>query len=656
MPTIRERLANVLLGDEKEKLQETARILMRAIQEGPYLFTPDVLVEQLKEVDSAILTDLLLQLQYEQMGSMGYNPAQTDAERVRSIDESRRQYKYDVVVQWIIHLWTDFGFGENISVVPEDDNAKDVWSEFWSADRNANILSDDELSFLSEDLLVDGEKFLTFYIATDGGESTLRDIDTKEITALITAPGDDRNVLFYKRTWNEGSFGQEMYYPDWMALVTGELEKEYTGPKGETKTYAEWVLPKNAKRADEVQDGTTVCMLHVAHNRKGELRGWPLMTAGIPWSREHKRFRENRATLAAAVASFVRKTKVKGGSRAIEAVRAKLTSTLSPNQPYETNPPAAPGSTLLENDAADTTTFPLTTAAGDAEIDGNSLLQMAGLGGGVFLHWLGSGEAFRLATATAMEVPLLREFTRYQMFWASQFRKMVRIVLWADETYGSKHEYETYDATVSTDKLLQNDLGVVSSAIGSMTTQALVPALTAGIVQMDTAKRIQMEIWRSMLSTMGVKNVDELINDTTFAVEPLAQEAGEAIPAPAIFGGNVRNMTAQEKIQMALSSIQDLRGTIDKINVPDQEMKVTVNYLSQLGKITGMTETQVIKRNPDTGEIVGAEATQYVESLDKAGVKKTRIVETRTVRRDPYTGRIIGVDAVRQYEDEKGSK
>jgi len=656
MPTIRERLANALLGEEKEKLQNVAAALMRAYQEGPYILPPDQLITQLREVDSSILTDLVLQLQYEQMGSMGYNPAQTDAERSRAIDESRRQYKYDVVVQWIIHLWTDFGFGENISVVPEDDDAKKVWSEFWTADRNAGMLSDDELSFLSEDLLVDGEKFLTFYIATGDGECTLRDIDTKEITALITAPGDDRNILFYKRIWNDGTVGQEMYYPDWMALVTGELDKDYTDPNGVTKTYAEWVLPAGAKRADEVKDDTTVCMLHVAHNRKGELRGWPLMTAGIPWSREHKRFRENRATLAAAVASFVRKTKIKGGSRAIEAVRAKLTSALSPNLPYETNPPPAPGSTLLENDAADTTTFPLTTAAGDAQVDGDALLMMVGLGGGVFPHWLGAGEAFRLATATAMEVPLLREFTRYQMFWASQFRKMVRIVLWADETYGSKHEYETYDATVSTDKLLQNDLGVVSSAIGSMTNQALVPALTAGIVTMDTAKRIQMEIWRNMLSTMGVKNVDELINDTAFEVTPIAPQETEIIPAPAIFGGNGHKITAQEKLQMALAAIPALREAIDKVTVPDQEMKVTVNYNTLMESVIRMTETQVIKRDQDTGEIIGADATQYLERKDKGGIRKTKVIETRTVRRDPYTGHIVGVDAVRQYEDEKASK
>jgi hypothetical protein len=142
--------------------------------------------------------------------------------------------------------------------------------------------------------------------------------------------------------------------------------------------------------------------------------------------------------------------------------------------------------------------------------------------------------------------------------------------------------------------------------------------------------------------------VDELVNDKTFAIEP-AKEGGAEIT----FGGNGRRMTTQDKVQMALSSIQELRGMLGQIQVPEGETKVTVNVMQQEQQATSMTETQVIRRDPDTGIIIGAEATQYYEQQTKTGMKTTKVIEHRTVKRDPITHRITGVNAVRQYEDNK---
>ena len=88
MPTLRERFADLVLGDEKRRLQETAALWLQAYREGPYLLPPEQLIAQLAEIDSAILYDAVQRLTWERMGA-GYG-GDEEAERTRAINESRR--------------------------------------------------------------------------------------------------------------------------------------------------------------------------------------------------------------------------------------------------------------------------------------------------------------------------------------------------------------------------------------------------------------------------------------------------------------------------------------------------------------------------------------------------------------------------------------
>jgi len=125
MPTLKERFTDFLLGDERRRLEESAQILYNAYLEGPFQLPPEQLITQLKEQDSALLTDLIHQLYWEQLGTPGYAQDIT-AERSRAVDESRRLWKYNPLAQWTINLWTNYGFGENIAVQPEDEAAAGV--------------------------------------------------------------------------------------------------------------------------------------------------------------------------------------------------------------------------------------------------------------------------------------------------------------------------------------------------------------------------------------------------------------------------------------------------------------------------------------------------------------------------------------------------
>jgi hypothetical protein len=539
--TLRQRLSELLLGDEIKQYKQAMHRLGEAYMQGPFVKSPEALVEELKEYDSAVLQDVMTSLQWDLIGSVteGYG-INTELERTRAVDESRRLWRRDVITSWIIQTWTNFGFGENVVITPQDPAAQDdidstgklikegVWTEFWEADRNQPVLADDRLHKLSDQVLIDGELFLVYYISTLDGETTVRVIETKQISEIITEEGDAAVPLYYKRIWQDKTGGKTLYYPDAMAYISGDLENHKDS------------LPKGAELAK--RDKTLVLMQHVAHNAKVDLRGWPLMTSGAAWSRAHKRFREDRASVASMVAMTVNKLKVKGGSRAVDAMQARMSQIPNTQGVLDGSKewvPNAPG-TFVQNSAADLERMPLSTGAGDAKTDGESLLLMAGLGGGLFPHWLGAGDAYRLATATAMETPLLREFDRYQRFWASHFRRMVRIVLWANQKHGLEEvegKYKTFTAQVSTDRLLATDVPSLATSVGIMVQQALIP--TAGVMPAEVTKHVLQAIWRQLLQAMGVEDAVDITSDEIFKIgepeqpQPLGYNAGAAAQAGA---------------------------------------------------------------------------------------------------------------------------
>lgn len=511
MPTLRERLINLLLGDEKRKIEAVTRKIYQAYLEGPHQLPPDELVRQLGEYDSAIIYDLVTQLGYDSLAGRGYGSLSDTAEREWAVAESRRLYKYDVMYQWQIWLWTNFVFSEAVKITPVDDRAKQVWDEFWNDDFNSFILADDNIQRMSEDLLVDGNLFLAYYISKLDGKTIITLIPPNEITEIVYNRGGV--PMYYKRSFlDPAGKPVSVYYPTYQLLISPSLVNSIDNP------------PALSQLADYYGEAskTVAYIQHIAYNRKSRLSpyGYPLGMAGFPWIRAHKRFREDRATVASAVAMYVNKLKVKGGSRALDLMRSQIQSGLSTSSMRDTNPPAPAGSTWLENEAAELSRMPLSSGGGDAKADGDALLLMAGLGGGVYPHWMGAGDAYRLATATSMESPMERQFMRYQRFWTSQFRKMARIVFTGANEYGNAG-IQDMTVDVSIDSLIKSDLQVVSNAITSMLQYGLQPYLDAGIIDNDSAKPLLTSLWRVMLQALDIDNANEILQ----AMENQAESA-----------------------------------------------------------------------------------------------------------------------------------
>jgi len=516
------------------QLEETVARLANAYEVGRYELPPEELVRQLREYASGADVDYIVSL----LGWEGANLFTADLTRERdyAISQSRHAWRHSPLYQWSVWIWTAQATGESINVVPVEEGARDVWSEFWEADRNAAILGQDKIHELSEWILVDGDCYLVYFADTSDGEVTLDSISPDEFPEPpITDPKTGR-PLFYKRVWMSKGVQETLYYPDWVAFFNYPEKLDQMG-----------LLPPGAKRSDQVAGstviidgegrGTVAVMQHIAHNRKNkkDLRGWPLGTVSGRFQRAHERFMEGRMAVSIAKQMYVQRMEVPAGSRGLASIKDTLQASTAQSGWGDTNPSAAPGSTQLTNKGITTTDLPMTTGAGDAEADNKIFSWAALIGDGVFTTTAGL-DANRYATALTMDKNQAMLWSRYKSFISQQFKNMVRIILsfkekYSDDVYGDKN------ASVVIDTLSIVDFPPVVTAMSEMFDRALTPLVNINVIPLRTAKRIAAATWAILLQSLGVEAIDELVNEETFGVddeeEPPAVEPPSApVPAP----------------------------------------------------------------------------------------------------------------------------
>lgn len=485
--SLRSRIVGVLLGPEQRKLNEALEVVENARR---WQVSPEAFARQLSEVDSQLVDLVIRQRGYEPiMGqAFGSKLQFSDADRNRSMYNSRYMAHHDVLTGRAVGMWTDFGFGQRVSVVPRDSVGAEIWAEFWDNTSNQYILSDAEIAVLSNDLVKDGEEFFVFFISTLDGTCTIRRIPPEQILTVHRMKDDPDVPLWYTRQTEAG----EVWYPDWRATAA-QLE---TMP-----------IPNGAMMVDALRPNTTAVVMHAAPDKVNG-RGWPLLRRALEWARAYKDFIGDRATIAKAVAMFVDKLKVQGGSRAVNDVISQLQSSLvnGQGQYFDNNPPPATGSTWVENGAIERTRLPMGTGAGDAQTDGMTIAAQFATGAGMPLHWLGRTDAAQnRAVARESSLPAYAQINRYQNFWADTFGNWVEIVLRAAEEYGGA-TIETYDADVTLDTPLDADISEVNAVISS-----IIAANGAGRLGDDVANKAIAALTKTALSSLGVRNVDDVL-------------------------------------------------------------------------------------------------------------------------------------------------
>ena len=170
--TIKDRITRTLLADNVRAMEAAFHTMEAAYRGGPYLLSERELLRQLEEADSYLVDYVLRQRNYQLLS--GTVTTFNEEDRLRAVDEARLMYHHDVQVARAVQMWTDFGFGQRVEVVPEDEGLTVVWNEFWTARRNDPILSQHRIHKLSNAVINDGEVFLVFFASTIAGATAAK--------------------------------------------------------------------------------------------------------------------------------------------------------------------------------------------------------------------------------------------------------------------------------------------------------------------------------------------------------------------------------------------------------------------------------------------------------------------------------------------------
>lgn len=280
-----------------------------------------------------------------------------------------------------------------------------IVDEFWEDPVNqAAFTSTSAMSKFLDRLMTDGDQFVVLFPAKDkSGTLRIAILEALFVEDIITDPENWSVPLWYKVRKDVRKYDFQLG-----AMVT-QTTQDFVYYRDWRNDATTGFVPK----ASQIAEGL---IYHVAINQSGKF-GESEFAASMDWLKAHKEFMENRATLNAAAAQIAWKKTRKGPAAQVAQDVNKLQSSLVNNiNAWESNPPPVPGSTYVRNEGVDLEWMKTDTGGDAALADERILRMMAGAGmGGVPNHYFGDEANANLATATAMELPLLKNYENWQM-------------------------------------------------------------------------------------------------------------------------------------------------------------------------------------------------------------------------------------------------
>jgi len=555
MPTLRERLGRAIGGAElKEKEQRAQQMLEMLLESQMYIRRDPVrLMAELEEVDSQLIDLILEQRGWQRIGGVfGTQMDISERDRLNRVATARYMGFWDTQSKLAVNTWTDFGFGQKVTVTPMNPQAQQIWDEFWLADRNKPVLGERVLHEQSDEAIQTGELFYTFWTETASGlapaQTTIRTVRTEEIGQIVTMPEDPMRYVWFVQNVDgvqvEGKTYSKVAYRNWMAT---EAEIEAVGG-----------VPDGAIDAAELRPNTDAVMLYAARNRYlvdgKRLRGFPEFSQAYEWFRAYRDALGDVMAKNRAAAMFVDKVKVQGGSGVLGQMEASLTSSLtsSGTSRQETNAPPVAGSTWLENQMVDRSRFPMGTGASDDQKSTMIVLGQGSAGTQVPLGWMGRPDSWQnKAVADVSVIPFNEAMQRYQTWWASVFRDMARIVLTQS---GAELAEEQMEVDVTLDTLLTINMEELIAVV-----EATVMAAEKFVIPAKVADSVVSAALRMALTKFGIADAEAIVTPEA----PQATEVMERILS--MVRDNLRDGTAtpQDVAEFAVAELFEVMRGIE---------------------------------------------------------------------------------------------
>lgn len=390
----------------------------------------------------------------------------------------------------------------------EDDALKEQIQSAWKDDDNQLALtSRSAMLEWIDNVATDGERFFVGFQSSAAPYLKLTSIPLEQIETIVYDPNNWRKPVYYKRSWIEkvfdGKSGQ--YVPK-------------NGGAPTIKYYLDWriteeELPDLQKRIqiqskDLPDDYENVRIWHTYINplwtQKG-CRGISELYSSREWFRVYKEFMEDRAAINAAATSVAYKRKIKGGPTSVASMTGKFGGVKvgydNPELGTETSRLArpSPGSTYDSNAAVDLEWMKTDTGAVNAKEDGRALLTAGGAGVGMFVHYFGDGGDANLATAQAMELPMVKTFEDWQQWTEDRLRELCLWII--------REATDLENAKKQVDRIAGSFPPIISQDVVKYMTAW--SQLTQNVASGNRV--VKREAIKGALAVMDVANVDALM-------------------------------------------------------------------------------------------------------------------------------------------------
>lgn len=347
----------------------------------------------------------------------------------------------------------------------------------------------------------DGEVFLALFTRPTTGHVQARVLPADEIAEIICDPEDAASPWFYLRRWthvgrdehgNPLRSTREQLYPD----------VDYR-PKSRPGTYAgkkvDWYSP----------------VLHVPVNQPlGWQRGIPDAYAAVDWAKAYKEFLEDWARLMRSLSRYAWKASAPGGRNA--AVRTRLAG--PPSRDPGTGEPLHAGATAVLPPDVQLEAVSKSGATLDSD-SGRPLAAMVASALDIPVTWLlgDPGVTGARATAETLDRPTEGAMMQRRDLWAAALHRILRYVI-TESVRATKGRLQ---GTIAADPWTGRE--IVSLAGNTNPTIDITwprldkvdPAtVVKSVVEANGTGTIPPEvIARLLLTALGVRNVDQLVED-----------------------------------------------------------------------------------------------------------------------------------------------
>lgn len=345
----------------------------------------------------------------------------TMADRRALMARSRLYVRQNPLAKQASTLLVNYVLGQGISLTAANKTLiARIVDEFWESPVNRETFTGHQsMAEFLQGAFADGAQYLVLFPDTDAGTVELGAIDPMFVDDVLHDPDNWRipkwyrvrrprsNFDFKAGTYESSGDDEIVYYRHW----------RNSDPLGGKDTPS------------KVEEG----LVYPCRRGKGKF-GTSDLQAAVDWLKAHKDFMEDRATISRAAAAIAWKKKRKNsGANDIAAEVARMQSSLRgaiSGAGYDSNPPPVAGSTVVENESSTLEWVKTDTGGPAALADERILRMMVGSGmGGIPNHYFGDEANANLATATAMELPLLKMYEGWQKWLADIVSDLITFTL-----------------------------------------------------------------------------------------------------------------------------------------------------------------------------------------------------------------------------------